>query len=560
MDRNTIRRALVGALSLLFFGLWLRSHSSTPARAADESVRLGRQEVSVALDDRRGLAITTVRQGFSNGSWWDEHEGSCELPIPDEAALLKFQVIAPAARADDKPEARGRLEAVGHNLYQMVVNRIPPRGQARCEVVYAQAITRRGRRRMFVYPILAVAPVANDAPIAAGGISVHVRIDAAAVPEAVTCATHPMVLRRPAPHTAVLTYESHRAPDGRDLVVDYELPEGAEDARAHLAVFTPPDSSQDPYFMLTLPPPAALLRGRAALGQPADIVFCMDVSGSTRGRKLNAIQEAVHDGLTDLSPRDRFGVVAFDDDARLFRRSLAPAAPGAVAAAIRFVNRLRTGGGTNPGRALRAALDLLGDHPETQRRAVVIALIIDDDDRADLASVAADLELQRRGIRLAILGALADTRLVTYQPRGRRLRAGPAVAMSRAAVTLGPALAGGSLDMGSLNASYVYPAPWRLPDLPLSTPVMLIGRLNQAPLARGLVELAGKVEGKACSLPIDYTWQPLDPASPVPALWANRRVRRLQQLAARQSGHADELLDALQQVRQEHRLAAIPKP
>jgi hypothetical protein len=515
-------------------------------------MRLGRQEVSADIDDSRGIAITTVRQEILNSAG-EAGEASCDLPIPDDAALLRFQVLAPPPQRGERASERGSVEAIGKNLYRATIRRVPGHGKGRLELSYAEVLARRGRRRKYVYPV----PLGDAAP---SQMSARVRIAARGVPEAVTCASYPMVLRRPAPHVAVLTYDSRRPPEGRDLVVDYQLPDSVDDTRARLAVWTPADTRQDPYFWLTLPAPAALLHGTRALSQPADIVFCMDFSGSTAGRKLNIIQDAIHDGLADLAPRDRFGVVAFDDDARAFRRQLVPASPGAVSAAIRFVNRLRPGGGTDPARALSAALQLMGDRPARRGRPALIAVVIDEDDPADLARAAGELRIERRGVRLVVLAARSDSRLISEQFRGKRLKPGLAVAMSRAAVTFGPALTGAALDPGPLNPYYVYPPPERLPELPLSTPVVLAGRLSQPPPAGGRVSLTGKIEGKPVSLPVDYTARPLEPASPVPALWASRRSRRLQQLARRPHAPADDLADAVRRVQQEHGLVALPQP
>jgi hypothetical protein len=551
MHRNPRLALLLG--SLLLAGIWLYGRPALRARAANAAVQFGRQDVSVEINDDRGLAITTVRQEIVNRSGIED-EAACDLPIPDDAALLRFDVLAPPPRKGEPPETRGGVEAIGRNLYRVTVRRVPRRGKGLFELTYAEALSRRGRRRKYVYPIPAPgAAVASQ-------MSARVRIKARGAPKQVSCSTHAMALRRPAPHVAVLSYESRRATDGRDLVVDYQLPDRADDTRARLAVLTPADGSQDPYFWLTLPPPAALLHGARALSEPADIVFCMDFSGSTAGRKLNVIQEAVHDGLADLAPRDRFGVVAFDDDARAFRRYLAVASPAAVSGAIRFVNRLRPGGGSDPARGLEAALRLLEERPGARGRPAILAVIVDDEDPANIAQAAAALEIERRGVRLVVLGARNDSRLIDYRVRGKRLRPGPAVALSRAAVTFGPALSGAAFDPGPLNTSYVYPSPNRLPDLPLSTPVVLVGRLSQAPPARGRVSLTGKIEGKTVTLPVDYAWQPLEPTSPVPALWANRRGRRLLQLAHRPHAPSDELPGAAFRVQQEHRLVALPQP
>lgn len=552
MYRHAIRRALLFVLPVSALCLLLGTRQGVRAQESASAAHLGKQEVTAEIDDRRGLAVTTVRQELLNGSG-DVAEVSCTLPIPDDAALLRFQVLGPPLKKGETAESRGRVEPAGRNQYRLVAHRVPRRGRSAVEVTYAEVLTRRGRRRKYVYPI-------SSGGDAAPARNVHLRIEAQRAPERVSCTTHSVALRRPTPHVATLSHDSVGPPDGRDLVVDYELPATAEDRQARLSVLTPADRTQDPYFLLTLPPPAALLAESRALEQPADIVFCMDFSGSTRGRKLNAIQEAVHDGLVDLSPRDRFGVVAFDDDARAFRRGLAPAAPGAVAEAVRFVNRLRPGGGSDPERGLRTALEILGKRGNAAGRAAIIAVIVDKDDPARLAEAAAALRLSRRNIRLVALGALPDSRLVNYRIRNGELRSGPAIALSRAAVTYGPALAGAAFDAGALNASYIYPPPDRLPDLPLSTPIVLLGRLNQAPPQRGTVALAGKVEGKVRTLKVPYVWQALSPTSPAPALWANRRIRRLQQLAGRERGDEQELTDAVGRVRAEHRLAAAPQP
>jgi hypothetical protein len=539
-----ITLAAPAALLLLF----VRPTSGAPP----DSLRLGVQEVSVEVDDRQGVAVTTVHQELVNRSR-DDQPGSWSFTIPQEAALLRYQILAPPPKKNERPEQRASLESGGHGTYRLTLHRVPRRGKAQVEVVYAEGVVQRGVRRKYAFPILA-----PEGEAAISGMSVRVAITAASAPRNVVSTTHPMLLRRPFPRAAAMTYVSDRPPDGRDLVVDYEVPPAPQDEQASLAVLSPADPKQDPYFLLRLPPPAALLHESSALDRPADIVFCLDVSGSTAGRKLNAIEEAIHDGLTDLSPRDRFGVVAFDDDVRTFRKQLVPARREAAARAIRFVNRIRSGGGSDPGRALRAAVQILGDRRKAAGRAAVIAIVVDSDDPADLGEAAAGLDLRKRGIRLATLGAQNDSRLVTYRLRGTKLRAGPAIALSRAAVTYGPSLAGAAFDAGDLNASYVYPAPERLPDLPLSTPIVLMGRLNQPPPASGVVTVRGKIEGKARELRSRFFLKPLGPGSPVPALWAARRIRRLDQLASRERGDEPELTAAARRVQAEHGLPVPP--
>jgi Ca-activated chloride channel homolog len=334
-------------------------------------------------------------------------------------------------------------------------------------------------------------------------------------------------------------------------VVDYEVPGTEADRRAQLSVLDPADPSQDPYFLLTLPPPAVLMKGSGLPTEPVDVVFCLDISGSTRGRKLNALQEALRDALSDLSPGDRFAVMAFDDDARLFRKHLSSAGPREVAAAIRFVNRQRVGAGSDARTALRVALNVLG-RGVTARGSVVV-MLVDQEDCAGVAASAARLKLPNAA-RLTVVGALPDARLIHNRLVGESLKPGPSVSLSRATFTHGPSLVGASWDPGSLNASYVYPLPDRLPQLALSSPVMLLGRLNEPPPLTGTVSLKGRVEGKVRTLTVDYRLQSLPPGSPLPALWANRRLHRLRELVERATDPT-EISGAMDEVRKEHHLA-----
>src|SRR5437763_1339201 len=142
MHSNTRRALLAGPLFLIFcVGLW--SRPGLRARAADPSVRLGKQEVSAEIDDGRGIAVTTIRQELLN-SGGDESDASCDLPIPDDAALLRYQVLAPAPRRREPAASRGGVEAVGRNLYRATIHRVPGRGRGLFELTYAEAVTRRG--------------------------------------------------------------------------------------------------------------------------------------------------------------------------------------------------------------------------------------------------------------------------------------------------------------------------------------------------------------------------------------------------------------------------------
>ena len=536
---------------LLLAALW---STSTPlARAQEHPVRAGHQEVNVEIDDRRGLAITTVTQDVVNRAGSDQ-PATLDFPLRDDAALLRFDILAPAPKKNEEPGGRGHIAAAGRNQYRVTLNRVPARGRAQFQLRYAETIARRGSRRKYVYP---VPPRSEMAP---AGMSLRVQINAAGAPENASSTSYPLTVHRTGPRSVVLSYDTQHALDGKDVVIDYQVAPDPGDTAAKLAILAPGDGREDPYFFLTLPAPATLFHGNRAGEKPVDVIFCLDVSGSTAGRKANAIREALHDGLTDLTPRDRFSTVAFDDDARAFRRELLPATPAATSAAMRFIGRIRPSGPSDPGRGLEAAVEILSRRGGSKDRPAILAVLVDDEDPAGIAAEAARLNLEKRKIHLVVLGAMRDSRLVHYRLRGNKLKRGPAIALSRAALTYGASLAGATLDLGPLNTSYVYPMPDHLPELPLSTPVTFFGRLNQAPPAHGLVTLNGKMDGARRALPVQFSLQNLDAASPVPSLWANRRVRRLNQIAQRSSGESAEAEQAISALRAEHGMPTTPTP
>ena len=111
-------------------------------------------------------------------------------------------------------------------------------------------------------------------------------------------------------------------------------------------------SGEDGYALITVTPPAKLTRGT-----PRDLTFIVDVSGSMSGQKIDQARAAGRQFLNSLNPADRFRVIAFSSDVRDFRDGWSPVTAETIRSAMRFVDDLRAGGGTNISGALEAALN-----------------------------------------------------------------------------------------------------------------------------------------------------------------------------------------------------------
>ena len=78
----------------------------------------------------------------------------------------------------------------------------------------------------------------------------------------------------------------------------------------------------------------------------ADYVFVLDTSGSMKG-KLGTLVAGVRRAIGELSPEDRFRVVAFSDRAREVIAAWTPATPSNVARSLDRIDQLSSSGGTN---------------------------------------------------------------------------------------------------------------------------------------------------------------------------------------------------------------------
>jgi len=118
------------------------------------------------------------------------------------------------------------------------------------------------------------------------------------------------------------------------------------------------------YALITVTPPTDVANARL----PRDVTFVMDVSGSMSGRKLEQAKAAGRQLLRSLSEQDRFRLIDFSTDVRMFRDEFSTATQENVRAAERYLDNLEANGGTNISGALEAALRTTDRRPETEDR------------------------------------------------------------------------------------------------------------------------------------------------------------------------------------------------
>lgn len=79
-----------------------------------------------------------------------------------------------------------------------------------------------------------------------------------------------------------------------------------------------------------------------------DVVFVIDISGSMRGKSLDATKNALSAALHKLTPEDSFSIIAFNAEFYQFSKSMEVATAEAVEKAIQWIDmNFIPGDGTN---------------------------------------------------------------------------------------------------------------------------------------------------------------------------------------------------------------------
>ncbi|XP_008053179.1 inter-alpha-trypsin inhibitor heavy chain H4 [Carlito syrichta] len=116
---------------------------------------------------------------------------------------------------------------------------------------------------------------------------------------------------------------------------------------------------------------------------PKNVVFVIDKSGSMSGRKIQQTRKALIKILDDLSPRDQFNLIIFNEGATQWEPSLVPASAENVNKARSFAAHIQAHGGTNINDAMVMAVQLLEDSNQKEllpSGSVSLILLLTDGD------------------------------------------------------------------------------------------------------------------------------------------------------------------------------------
>ena len=399
----------------------------------------------------------------------------------------------------------GLLEQTGEGSFAFNVFPIEPHERKRVEIRFGQRLARAGPRMEYRLSLAGgdsevLAEIADEHPLT--------RIDSQ---------SHKLSVERvDARHARVRALA--RASGARDLLLELEV--NADPWQPAIAVHR--DPGQDPYFVLQMAAPARLEQGEISA---KDVTVVIDRSGSMSGAPLDQACAAAELVVRRLRPGDRVNVIAFDHGVEPLFRDPQPVESGRDPA-LRFIRRIRAGGGTNIALALQAAL--AAQHAGHEPHLVLFLTDGQSDSEAALRVARADPGDARvftlglgPGVERPLLSRLAAMK------RGRFTYVESPEAIEQRVGTLfdqieSPALVGLSLEARGATLTNVYPRT--LPDLSAGDDLMVVGRAIGSPGTPLELIVHGTLAGRQVAYPVATILAERASRPWVARTWAKARI------------------------------------
>lgn len=514
------------------------------------------ESLSIDLDIEDGVARTTVHEVVRNPG---PHglEVRFVLPIPRDAvvhdASLKVGDTWVEAEVLDADEARrayrdivrrridpALIEYVDAGLLRTHVFPIPPGTTRELRLTLTTDLTEDFGTWVTGFPLRAAMGRARP-----GQVEVRGSVRSQRELELPFSPTHHLDARLSADrHRADFTVDVGRRP--QDLQVF--LPTRQEGLSIHVASTRP--GRGDGFVMVRVTPGT---EAADASPLPRRMVFVLDVSGSMQGDKLRQAKEALRYCLRSLDERDRFALITYEAGVNGLTEGLVAASDDHVDEALRELDRVQAGGGTNLHAATLAALDLVSDASRDPAYVLLLSDGLPTVGVKDIDRILQDAEKANRGeARLFTFGVGEDLDARLMDDLARRNGATPRyvlpgedleVALTNLARQIAEPV-WTDLEL-ALDGARLYDAvPARLGDLFRGESVTVVARYRHG--GRTRLELTGQRAGDPRRERRDVVLA--DHATGhgyLPRLWASRKIAVLQTELRHAGGRSPELRDAI---------------
>ncbi|MBQ9875340.1 MAG: VWA domain-containing protein [Thermoguttaceae bacterium] len=319
------------------------------------------QSLEVDATINGGVAKVDVSQTFKNeGS--STIETAFVFPLPYDGAIEAMTLLVngkeyPAKLLDAK-EARSAYEAIvrknrdpallewiGTGMFQTSVFPIPAGETRTVTISYSQLLRTGDGLVEFLFPTGCAKYTSK--PI--GKTSFNVTIVGDSEIKNVYSPAHDLKIDRNGKNVVKASVVLENKDPGADFRLFFD--QSADELTAKVQSYRP-DDSKDGFFLMLASPK---IEDDEKTPLPKTIILTLDVSGSMMGKKIEQARDSLKYVLERLRDGDKFNIVLFSNDARLYKPELQVASPETRAEALAYASAVRATGGTDIEDALKVS-------------------------------------------------------------------------------------------------------------------------------------------------------------------------------------------------------------
>ncbi|HEX9973761.1 MAG TPA: VWA domain-containing protein, partial [bacterium] len=336
--------------------------------------------------------------------------------------------------------------------------------------------------------------------------------------------SHEVDISRADDHHAKISYEGKRRDSEDNFVLYYSLSQ--KDFGLSLLTYRP-EEKENGFFMLLISPKTEIAKDEII---NKDLVFILDVSGSMDGEKIKQAKDALQYCIKNLDNDDRFNLISFSTESKLFKKGLVSASEFRNDA-INYIDKLEAKGGTNINEALLDALKIEGN----VRRPMSLVFITDGlptVGETNIGNIIDNVAKENKEkIKIFTFGVGYDVNTVLLDKIASVNRAvsdyiEPNEDIDRKISSFydkisHPVLTDLEINYGKIEIEDVYPK--KLPDLYQGSQLTVLGRF--ADEKNTAITLTGKTKDKENKFTYDADFSaPKKENDFLPHLWATRKI------------------------------------
>jgi len=528
-------------------------------------------EVNVNIDNQ--VAQVEVEQLFYNGSR-RQIEGTYYFPLPKGASISDFKMYADgkvlSGELLEKDKARkiyedivrrnidpALLEYVDHNLFSAKIFPIPPNKERKIVLKYSSLLGQDGGLVKFYYPLHGKIGVGRFAPPIIrdgnwGGKlpkekkveqTINIDIQSKIAIKNIYSPSHDVDISRKGDNRAKVSFEGKRKQTEEKFVLYYSFSES--DLGMSLLSYHP--MKKDYGFFMLLVSPKVDLKKQEIIEK--DIIFILDTSGSMKGEKISQVKDALKYCINSLHENDRFNLIAFSTESRLFKENLV-AASEYRKDAISYIKNIEAKGGTNINEALIDALKM--KHKKTRPLSIVFLTDgLPTVGERDVGNIIKNVSQQNKDkikiftfgvgydVNTYLLDKIADENQAVSDYIEPEENIEEKISSFYDKVRY-PVLTDLKIDFGDVKLMDVFPK--RLPDLFKGSQLTILGRYQKDKKAK--MTLRGNVSGEQKKFNYDAEFAASENNDFLSHLWATRKIGYLMD-EIRLHGENDELKDEI---------------